>query len=126
MQWRIEETWPPLDRTSTEVPLDTCVQTGTRVQGVSGSGGSVSGVVIECDALSSDTDIHISGLTTLHLEVQAAMDGGQIFVRDSRCGNQASASATPPWTSATIRGVATRPPSLPGQSLDHADGIPSH
>tara|TARA_B110000459_G_scaffold97334_1_gene108414 strand:- start:697 stop:1176 length:480 start_codon:yes stop_codon:yes gene_type:complete len=50
------------------------------VQGVSGSGGSVSGVVIECDALSSEVDIHISGLTTLHLEVQAAMDGGQIFV----------------------------------------------
>jgi hypothetical protein len=79
-QWRIEDTWPPLDRTSTEVALDTCAQTGTRVQGVSGSGGSVSGVVIECGALNSDFDTHISGLTTLHLEVQAAMDGGQIFV----------------------------------------------
>ena len=79
-EWRIEDTWPPLDRASEDIPLDTCVQTGTRVQGVSVSGGSVSSVVIECEALSSDMPIHISGLTTLHLEVQAAMDGGQIFV----------------------------------------------
>ena len=50
------------------------------MQGVSVSGGSVSGVVIECEALSGDSDISISGLATLHLEVQAAMDGGQIFV----------------------------------------------
>ena len=40
----------------------------------------MSGVVIECGALSGDSDISISGLATLHLDVQAAMDGGQIFV----------------------------------------------
>jgi hypothetical protein len=37
-------------------------------------------VTIECDALDDQLDTLISGLLTLHLDVTAAMDGGQIFV----------------------------------------------
>jgi hypothetical protein len=62
------------------VALDGCAQNGNSVQGVSGGGATIASVTFECDALDSMNDILISGLATLHLDVQASMDGGQIFV----------------------------------------------
>ena len=79
-EWRIEETWPPLDAEWTDVDLSTCTQDGTRVGGASVIGVGLSTVTITCDSFSPDKDVHISGLTTLHLDVTAAMDGGQVFV----------------------------------------------
>lgn len=79
-EWRIEETWPPSDRQVHEIDLASCTQTGSQVQGNSVIGGAISSVVIECDAIDNLDNILISGLATLHLDVQAAMDGGQIFV----------------------------------------------
>jgi predicted acyl esterase len=79
-EWRIEPTWPPLDAQSIEQPLSDCVQTGQRVGGASVVGGGFSGVMFECPTLFEQTDTLLSGLFTLHLEVTAAMDGGQVFV----------------------------------------------
>jgi len=79
-QWRIEETWPPLDAEWTDIDLAECSQTGTRVGGSSVIGGGLSTVTIECGPLDEQFDTLISGLQTLHLDVTAAMDGGQIFV----------------------------------------------
>ena len=79
-QWRIEQTWPPLDAQWSTLDLSECSQTGTRVGGNSVIGGGLSTVTIECGALDEQLDTLISGLLTLHLDVTAAMDGGQIFV----------------------------------------------
>ena len=79
-QWRIEEVWPPQDAAWEEIDLSGCNQQGSRV------GVGSSGVVFECDGFSSR--MLISGLATLHLEVMASFDGGQIFVelQDSETG----------------------------------------
>lgn len=79
-QWRIEQTWPPQDAEWLDLDLSQCTQTGTRVGGASVIGGGLSTVSIECAALNEQMDTQISGLLTLHLDVAAAMDGGQIFV----------------------------------------------
>ena len=57
-EWRIEETWPPADL---EWQPASC--------SASGSVGSSSTVVVACDAMSMEHDTHISGLPTLHLDV---------------------------------------------------------
>jgi predicted acyl esterase len=79
-EWRIESTWPPLDAEPLEQPLDACTQNGQRVAGASVAGGGTMTVTFECPALFEDQDAHLSGLFRLHLDVTAAMDGGQIFV----------------------------------------------
>jgi len=76
-QWRIEETWPPLDAMWETPSCD-----------AQGSVGSSSSVLVACEAVSMDRDTHISGLPTLHLEVTPSFDGGQIFaeLRDAETG----------------------------------------
>jgi len=87
-EWRIEPTWPPEDREWNMVALDGCMKNGNSVQGVSGGGATLASVTFECEALDASADVLISGLATLHLEVQAAMDGGQIFaeLQDAETG----------------------------------------
>ena len=77
-EWRIEETWPPLDAAPAEAD---CTFTG-------GSVGSSSTVTVACAAMSEERDTHISGLPTLHLDVTPSFDGGQIFaeLRDAQTG----------------------------------------
>jgi predicted acyl esterase len=76
-QWRIEEVWPPADAEWRDVDLSTCDQMGSQVGGGSVIGGGVSSVTITCDGFAED--VHIAGLPTLHLDVTAAFNGGQIF-----------------------------------------------
>lgn len=80
-QWRIEETWPPLDATWQTINLAECSSSGAWV-------GASSTVTVSCPALSSNHDLHISGLPTLHLDVTPTFDGGQIFaeLRDADTG----------------------------------------
>lgn len=87
-EWRIESTWPPLDAAPLPVSLADCSQTGQRVAGASVGGGGLSGVTFDCPALFEEQDAHLSGLFTLHLDVTAAMDGGQIFaeMQDAETG----------------------------------------
>ena len=87
-EWRIESTWPPLDAEPLEQPLDACTQNGQRVAGASVAGGGAMSVTFECPALFDDQDAHLSGLFRLHLDVMAAMDGGQIFaeMQDAETG----------------------------------------
>ena len=87
-EWRIEPTWPPEDREWNVVALDGCTKNGNSVQGVSGGGATLASVTFECETLDASADVLISGLATLHLEVQAAMDGGQIFaeLQDAETG----------------------------------------
>jgi len=68
-QWRIEETWPPLD--AEWMTADCSVSQG--------SVGSSSTMAVQCAPLSMEHDVHISGLPTLHLDVTPSFDGGQIF-----------------------------------------------
>jgi hypothetical protein len=77
-EWRIEETWPPLD--AEWAPSD-CAFSG-------GSVGASSTYTVDCAAFSMDHDTHISGLPTLHLDVTPSFDGGQIFaeLRDAQTG----------------------------------------
>ena len=79
-EWRIEPaTWPLFDAQSVEQTLTDCTQTGQRVGGVSVVGGGLSELLLNAHHFLSKTDTLLSGLFTLHLDVTAAMDGGQIF-----------------------------------------------
>ena len=85
-QWRIEELWPPQDANWHEIQLGDCDQQGSNVGGTSVIGGGLQTVTINCPGFSED--MHISGLPTLHLDVTASMDGGQIFaeLQDAETG----------------------------------------
>ena len=87
-EWRVEEVWPPQDQSFAELPLSDCTSTGSWVGGVSVFGGGIQTITLDCPALSENTAIHISGLATIHLQVTASYDGGQIFVemQDSENG----------------------------------------
>jgi hypothetical protein len=87
-EWRIEPTWPPEDRQWNDIALDGCTKNGNSVQGISGSGGTLASVVFECPSVDEMRDTLISGLATLHLDVQASFDGGQIFaeMQDAETG----------------------------------------
>ena len=79
-QWRIEETWPPLDAEDLIVDLSDCQSEGSFVGGTSVVGGGAQTVTVECPALSETDTIHMAGLISLHLEAVASFDGGQVFV----------------------------------------------
>ena len=78
-EWRIEETWPPLDVERVSLDMSECSNDGA----FSGGGAPVVGggqtVTIECPAMST-TNIHIAGLVSLHLQAVPTFDGGQIFI----------------------------------------------
>ena len=79
-QWRIEEVWPPADAAWQSLDLSGCATEGNSV------GIGQSGMTITCDGYSED--VHIAGLPTLHLDVTASWDGGQIFaeLQDAETG----------------------------------------
>ena len=87
-QWRIEETWPPIDLEWYDLPLSDCSSSGAFTGGGAPVVGGGQTVTTTCSALSETEDILISGLIRLHLEAVATMDGGQIFaeLRDSETG----------------------------------------
>ena len=78
-EWRIEETWPPLDVERVSLDMSECSNDGA----FSGGGAPVVGggqiVTIECPTMSS-TNLHIAGLVSLHLQAVPTFDGGQVFI----------------------------------------------
>jgi hypothetical protein len=86
-QWRIEETWPPIDIMWQTVSLSECGSSGAFVGGGVPVVGAGQSVTTSCPPI-SEVDMQISGLIRLELEVVATMDGGQIFaeLRDSQTG----------------------------------------
>ena len=85
-QWRVEEIWPPRDSMSYNVELSSCSNDGAFTGGIPvvGGGAPVVGggqsVTLECPDINLESDIHISGLVSLHLSVVPTFDGGQVFV----------------------------------------------
>ncbi len=87
-QWRIEETWPPLDVERLTLELSECVNDGAFVGGGAPVVGGGQTLAVECPAMSETEDLHIAGLATIHLSAVPTFDGGQIFVemQDSETG----------------------------------------
>ena len=87
-EWRIEETWPPLDAERVPLDMSECDSSGAFI----GTGGLVLGgdstVTVTCPPMSTEDDIHISGLATFHLTAIPSFDGGQVFIemQDSETG----------------------------------------
>ena len=85
-QWRVEDTWPPIDSEDYLFDLGECGNDGAFTGGlpVIGGGAPVVGggqtVTVECPEINPDFPMHISGLVTLHLSAVPTFDGGQIFV----------------------------------------------
>ena len=70
-RWHVEETWPPADMSMWEIPLDIATVQGNWVSVTASTSFTLPAQV---------DDMHISGLPTLHLSVQASScNGGQIF-----------------------------------------------
>ncbi|MCH1421948.1 MAG: hypothetical protein L7U62_00455 [Candidatus Poseidoniaceae archaeon] len=115
-EWRIESTWPPLDAEPIAQPLADCSQTGQQVAGASVAGGGLASVTFDCPALFDDMDAHLTGLFTLHLDVTAAMDGGQVFaeMQDAETGLRLGHAT---MDIRYYRGGSDPTTVLPGQSL---------
>jgi len=85
-EWRVEDTWPPIDSEDYLFDLGDCGNDGAFTGGlpVIGGGAPVVGggqtVTVECPEINPDFPMHISGLVTLHLSAVPTFDGGQIFV----------------------------------------------
>ena len=78
-EWRIEDTWPPLDVEKLSLSLGECSNDGAFTGGGAPVVGGGQIVTIECPELST-SDIQISGLATLHIPAVPTFDGGQVFV----------------------------------------------
>ena len=79
-QWRIEETWPPLDTEPLTVQLGSCSYDGVFLGGGPPVVGGGQTITIDCPDINPDFDMQISGLATIHLMAVPTFDGGQIFV----------------------------------------------
>ena len=79
-QWRIEETWPPLDVERLTLELSDCVNDGAFVGGGAPVVGGGQTLALDCPAMSDTEHLHIAGLATIHLSAVPTFDGGQIFV----------------------------------------------
>jgi len=79
-EWRIEESWPPLDVERIVLDMSDCSDSGLFVGGGLPVVGGGQSVTVDCPALSDGTDLHISGLASLHLSASPTFDGGQVFV----------------------------------------------
>jgi hypothetical protein len=73
-------------------------------------------VTFDCPALFEEQDAHLAGLFTLHLDVTAAMDGGQIFaeMQDAETGLRLGHAT---MDIRYYRGGSDPTTVLPGQSL---------
>ena len=78
-EWRIEETWPPLDVERLSLDMSECSNDGAFLGGGAPVVGGGQVVIVECPAM-SDTDLHIAGLVSLHLQAVPTFDGGQVFI----------------------------------------------
>jgi len=78
-EWRIEDTWPPLDVERLSLSLGECSNDGAFTGGGAPVVGGGQTVTIECPELST-SDLHIAGLATLHISAVPTFDGGQVFV----------------------------------------------
>ena len=79
-EWRIEETWPPLDVQFQRLELSSCNSNGVWVGTGSFIVGGDDSLTIDCDPFNDTSDTHIAGLAPLHLTVVPNFDGGQIFI----------------------------------------------
>ena len=87
-EWRIEDTWPPLDSERVRLDMSQCQSTGTFI-GVAGLAfGGETTITTTCPPMSEEMDTHISGLATFHLTTVPSFDGGQVFIemQDSETG----------------------------------------
>ncbi len=78
-EWRIEETWPPSDAERMSLDMSECSNDGAFLGGGAPVVGGGQVVTVECPAM-SDTDLHIAGLVSLHLQAVPTFDGGQVFI----------------------------------------------
>ena len=78
-EWRIEETWPPLDVERMSLDMSECSNDGAFLGGGAPVVGGGQVVTVECPAM-SDSNLHIAGLATLHLQAVPTFDGGQVFI----------------------------------------------
>ncbi len=78
-EWRIEETWPPLDVERMSLDMSECSNDGSFLGGGAPVVGGGQVVTVECPAM-SNMDLHIAGLATLHLQAVPTFDGGQVFI----------------------------------------------
>ncbi|MDE0574630.1 MAG: CocE/NonD family hydrolase [Candidatus Poseidoniales archaeon] len=78
-QWRIEETWPPLDVERMSLDMSECSNDGSFLGGGAPVVGGGQVVTVECPAMST-TNLHIAGLVSLHLQAVPTFDGGQVFI----------------------------------------------
>tara|TARA_A200000113_G_scaffold143904_1_gene129336 strand:- start:7011 stop:8852 length:1842 start_codon:yes stop_codon:yes gene_type:complete len=79
-QWRIEDTWPPLDVEPHQIDLGDCTNDGAFVGGGAPVVGGGQSLTVECPAINELQDSHIAGLATIHLSAVPTFDGGQVFV----------------------------------------------
>tara|TARA_B100001094_G_scaffold326787_1_gene383621 strand:+ start:253 stop:2052 length:1800 start_codon:yes stop_codon:yes gene_type:complete len=78
-QWRIEESWPPQDAERNSLSLSECSNDGVFAGGGAPVVGGGQVVTVDCPSL-SNSNLHISGLVSLHLLAVPTFDGGQIFI----------------------------------------------
>ncbi len=87
-EWRIEETWPPLDIEELTIKLGDCEYSGTFVGGGPPVVGGGQTITIDCPSINPDTELHLSGLASIQLSTVPSFDGGQVFIemQDSQTG----------------------------------------
>ena len=78
-EWRIEETWPPADVERISLDMSECSNDGAFLGGGAPVVGGGQVVTVECPAM-SNTELHIAGLVSLHLQAVPTFDGGQVFI----------------------------------------------
>ena len=78
-QWRIEDSWPPQDAERNSLSLSECSSDGAFAGGGAPVVGGGQVVTVDCPSL-SNSNLHISGLVSLHLLAVPTFDGGQIFI----------------------------------------------
>ena len=86
-QWRIEESWPPTDSELFTLSLSDCQNDGAFIGGGAPVVGGGQSVTVECPGI-NEQDLHISGLSTIHITAVPTFDGGQVFVelQDAQTG----------------------------------------
>ena len=78
-EWRIEETWPPVDVERLRLDMNNCNNDGAFTGGGAPVVGGGQAVTILCPSI-SDSELHIAGLVTFHLAAVPTFDGGQVFI----------------------------------------------
>tara|TARA_B110000467_G_scaffold163371_1_gene189203 strand:- start:3587 stop:5389 length:1803 start_codon:yes stop_codon:yes gene_type:complete len=86
-QWRIEGSWPPTDSELFTLNLSDCQNDGAFIGGGAPVVGGGQSVTVECPGI-NEQDLHISGLSTIHITAVPTFDGGQVFVelQDAQTG----------------------------------------